>query len=55
MQYAVKLTPYAVVQIQETIAFACAGDRHCVGETVWVTPVVYARRDQLNALKDMPQ
>ena len=23
-------------------------------KTVWVTAVVYARRDQLNALKDMP-
>ena len=24
-------------------------------KTVWVTAVVYGRRDQLNALKDMPQ
>lgn len=107
MQYVVKLTPQAVVQIQETIAYiskallapdtadawaerlekeisaldTMPGRYPLVGrepwksegihkmvvknflvyyliddeaKTVWITAVVYARRDQLNALKEMP-
>ena len=107
MQYVVKLTPQAVVQIQETIAYISKAllaldtadawaerlekeisaldtmpgryplvDRepwksegiHKMvvknflvyyliddeAKTVWITAVVYARRDQLNALKEMP-
>ena len=108
MEYSVKLTPHAIVQIQETIAYiskvllvpetARAWSDYLQKEiaglstmparfsavdeepwrsrgyrkkqvknfivyyyaddetkTVWVTAVVYGRRDQLNALKDMPQ
>lgn len=107
MQYNVKLTPHAIVQIQETIAYiskvllvpetATAWADHLQKEisalnsmparyplieeepwrtrgvrkmpvknfivyylideekkTVWVTAVVYGRRDQLNALKEIP-
>jgi toxin ParE1/3/4 len=107
MEYSVKLTPYAIVQIQETIAYiskvllvpetARAWSDYLQKEiaglstmparfsavdeepwrsrgyrkmlvknfivyyyaddetkTVWVTAVVYGRRDQLNVLKDMP-
>ena len=107
MEYSVKLTPHAIVQIQETIAYiskvllvpetARAWSDYLQKEiaglstmperfsavdeepwrsrgyrkmlvknfivyyyaddetkTVWVTAVVYGRRDQLNVLKDMP-
>ena len=107
MRYTVKITPHAVVQIQETIAYiskvlmvpetAKAWADHLEKEigglvllpernplvdrepwksrrirkmtvknflvyyfvdkeknTVWVTAVIYARRDQLNALKEIP-
>ncbi len=107
MEYSVKLTPHAIVQIQETIAYiskvllvpetAIAWSDYLQKEiaglstmparfsavdeepwrsrgyrkmlvknfivyyyaddktkTVWVTAVVYGRRDQLNVLKDMP-
>ena len=107
MEYSVKLTPHAIVQIQETIAYiskvllvpetARAWSDYLQKEiaglstmparfsavdeepwrsrgyrkmlvknfivyyyaddetkTVWVTAVVYGRRDQLNALKEMP-
>ena len=107
MEYSVKLTPHAIVQIQETIAYiskvllvpetAKAWSDYLQKEisglnkmparfsavdeepwrsrgyrkmlvknfivyyyaddetkTVWVTAVVYGRRDQLNVLKDMP-
>ena len=106
MQYEVKMTPHAVVQIQETIAYISKvllvpetarawierlekeisslnmmperfplldrepwrsiGDRQMAvknfivyyfvdekAKTVWVTSVVYARRDQLSALKEI--
>ena len=108
MEYSVKQTPHAIVQIQETIAYiskvllvpetAKARSDYLQKEisglnkmptrfsavdeepwrsrgyrkmlvkyfivyyyaddetkTVWVTAVVYGRRDQLNVLKDMPQ
>ena len=107
MDYSVKLTPHAIVQIQETIAYiskvllvpetAVAWADYLQKEiamldsmparyplieeepwrtkgirkmpvrnfivyylidesqkTVWITAVVYGRRDQLNALKNMP-
>ena len=107
MEYSVKLTPHAIVQIQETIAYiskvllvpetARAWSDYLQKEiaglstmparfsavdeepwrsrgyrkmpvknfivyyyaddetkTVWVTAVVYGRRDQLNVLKNMP-
>lgn len=107
MEYSVKLTPHAIVQIQETIAYiskvllvpetARAWSDYLQKEiaglstmparfsavdeepwrsrgyrkmlvknfivyyyaddetkTVWVTAVVYGRRDRLNVLKDMP-
>ena len=107
MEYTVKLTPHAIVQIQETIAYiskvllvpetAKAWSDYLQKEisglntmparfspvddepwrsrgylkmpvknfivyyytddetkTVWVTAVVYGRRDRLNVLKDMP-
>ena len=107
MEYSVKLTPHAIVQIQETIAYiskvllvpetARAWSDYLQKEiaglstmperfsavdeepwrsrgyrkmpvknfivyyyaddetkTIWVTAVVYGRRDQLNVLKDMP-
>ena len=107
MEYSVKLTPHAIAQIQETIAYiskvlqvpetARAWSDHLQKEiaglstmparfsavdeepwrsrgyrkmpvknfvvyyyaddetkTVWVTAVVYGRRDRLNVLKDMP-
>ena len=107
MDYSVKLTPHAIVQIQETIAYISKvllvpetarawadylqNEISCLdtmpsrysaveeepwksrgyrkmpvknfivyyyvdeaSKTVWVTAVIYGRRDQLNALKEIP-